>query len=220
MFLSIITSTGVFAAEERTDFETVYDGGENNLQSSEINSKITKIASNDFKDKQKEQLVENDLLTGEETIINIPTVTTFSNLEGNTAASFGSAGSDVSTQSVYGKDNRTVISNTTSSPYYGIAYLNVTFTNNKTYRGTAFMIPKNVMLTAGHNLYKSGYKVKSIVAYPGRSGDYMPQKVTATKFYLDTKYTGTQSDWDYGIIVLNSNIGKTNNRLVRITCNF
>ena len=207
--LSIMTSTGVFGAGEKTDFVTAYDGEENNLQSSEMNSKIAKKVSNGLKNEQNEQLVENNLLTGEETVINIPAVTTFSNSDGDTAASFGNAESEISAQSVYGKDNRTVISNTTSSPYYGIAYLNVTFTNNKTYRGTAFMISQNVMLTAGHNLYKSGYKVKSIVIYPGRSGDYIPKKVTATKFYLDTKYTGTQPDWDYGIIVLNSNIRKT-----------
>lgn len=151
-----------------------------------------------------EQLIETNLETGEETIIDIPPVSILSEAEGNTCSSSGPLPS-----TVLGDDNRTVISKTTVSPYYGIAYLTVSFTNGKSYRGTAFMISPNVMLTAGHNLYEEGYKVKNITAYPGRSGDYKPLTATVKKFYLDTKYTGTQADWDYGIIVLDKNIGNS-----------
>ncbi len=158
----------------------------------------------DSKKEEAEQLIETNLKTGEKKIIDLPSVASFSETEGNTFSSPG-----LSPFNVYDEDNRTVISNTTASPYYGIAYLNVSFTNGSTYRGTAFMISPNVMLTAGHNLYEAGYEVTDITAYPGRSGDYIPQRATATTFYLDTKYTGTQSDWDYGIIVLDQAIGNT-----------
>lgn len=158
----------------------------------------------DFQNQEIEQLIETNLETGEETIIDLPPVSTLSETERNTSSSSG-----IAPYTVYDDDNRTVISNTTVSPYYGIAYLNVSFTNGKTYRGTAFMISPNVMLTAGHNLYKSGYKVTNITAYPGRNGDDKPLTATGKKIYLDTKYTGTQNDWDYGIIVLNENIGNT-----------
>ena len=151
-----------------------------------------------------EQLIKIDLETGEETIVDLPSISTISEIERNSSAS-----SEPSLNTVYDDDNRTVISNTTVSPYYGITYLNVTFTNNKTYRGTAFMISPNVMLTAGHNLYESGYKVSNITAYPGRNGSSKPLTATAKTFYLDTKYTGTQENLDYGIIILDKNIGNT-----------
>lgn len=153
-----------------------------------------------------ETLIRTDIATGEQTIIEIPAL---ANLDANNDYNTSSYSPDAGARSVIGEDLRDEITNTTSSPYYAIAYLNVTFSNNKTYRGTGFMISKNVMLTAGHNLYEEGYSVTNITAYFGRSGDYMPKTATASTFYLDTKYTGSEVDWDYGIIVFNENVGNT-----------
>ena len=54
--------------------------------------------------------------------------------------------------SVFGPDNRKKVVDTTVPPYHAIVRLLI---NDKkgTYRGTGFMIGKDIMLTAGHNLY-------------------------------------------------------------------
>lgn len=81
--------------------------------------------------------------------------------------------------------------------------------DGKLYRETGFMISPNAMITAGHCLKGTGTKAKSITAYPGRNGDSKPITAYAAKYYVDTKYTGSEPDWDYGIILFDSNIGNT-----------
>lgn len=152
---------------------------------------------------QVEQLLEVDVVNNTERIIDLPEASTYS-MVSDTASS-----ERILNRTVIGSDNRTKITNTTSSPYYGIAYLSITMENGDTFRGTGFMISPNTMLTAGHCLKSPTSKAKSVTIYPGRNGSSKPITAKMTKYYVDTKYTGSQVDWDYGIIVLDSNVGNT-----------
>lgn len=152
---------------------------------------------------QTEQLLEVDLVHGTEKVVDLPSTESCSDI-------CDTAASDIMlSRSVIGTDDRTQISNTTVHPYYGIAYLSITMEDGKTYRGTGFMISPNTMLTAGHCLKEKTTKAKSIEVYPGRNGNSKPVSGFVTKYYVDTKYTGSEAEWDYGIMVLNSNIGNT-----------
>lgn len=153
--------------------------------------------------KQVEQLLEVDVVNGTERIIDLPETATYS-MVADTAAS-----ETILERSVIGTDERTKVTNTTTSPYYAIAYLSITMEDGGTFRGTGFMISPNTMLTAGHCLKSSTSKAKSVTVYPGRNGTSKPITANMTKYYVDTKYTGSEADWDYGIIVLDSNIGNT-----------
>ena len=153
---------------------------------------------------QVEQLLEVDVVNGTERIINLPEMAAYSMIA-DTASSDVALGRSI----IGGSDERTKITNTTSSPYYGIAYLSITMEDGKTYRGTGFMISPNTMLTAGHCLKSSTSKAKSVTVYPGRNGTSKPITAKMTKYYVDTKYTGSEADWDYGIMVLDSNVGNT-----------
>lgn len=152
---------------------------------------------------QVEQLLEVDVVNGTERIVDLPETATYS-MVADTAAS-----EMILERSIIGTDERTKVTNTTTSPYYAIAYLSITMEDGGTFRGTGFMISPNTMLTAGHCLKSSTSKAKSVTVYPGRNGTSKPITANMTKYYVDTKYTGSEADWDYGIIVLDSNIGNT-----------
>lgn len=169
------------------------------LFASSITANAQTMQGND----QVEQLLEVDLMNETEKIVDLPSVASCLDTC-DTAAS-----ENMLDRSIIGTDQRTQISNTTVSPYYGIAYLLITMENGKAYRGTGFMISPNTMLTAGHCLKRPETKAKSITVYPGRNGNSKPISDTTAKYYIDTKYTGSEVEWDYGIIVLNSNIGNT-----------
>ncbi|MCH5280527.1 MAG: trypsin-like serine protease [Lachnospiraceae bacterium] len=55
---------------------------------------------------------------------------------------------------VFGPDTRTLVDETKRNipPYRSIAYLNMML-NGRRYRGTAYFIEENMLLTAGHNIY-------------------------------------------------------------------
>ena len=59
---------------------------------------------------------------------------------------------------VIGDDTRTEVTNTQIAPYKSIVRLVMTFGEDK-YRGTGFVVNKNVILTAGHNLYDHKLKI-------------------------------------------------------------
>lgn len=151
-------------------------------------------------------LIKTDIETGEETLVEIPEVTKSRIVNAYKTSSYSPG---VSTRSVIGEDNRQVIENTTAHPYFGIAYLSVAFTNGNTYRGTGYMVGKNVMLTAGHVLAEPSGRAETITAYFGRNGNNFPLTATAKTYYVDRNYTGSEAELDYGIIVFEENIGYT-----------
>jgi beta-glucanase (GH16 family) len=57
-------------------------------------------------------------------------------------------------QTVYGNDDRTIVSDTTVFPYRAIVYLSIQYEGTKQgYRGTGFFINEDTILTAAHCLY-------------------------------------------------------------------
>lgn len=157
-----------------------------------------------------------DIDTQEETIINLFDETLKDGAT-NVASAYvqdngqrNSSGSQIgSLRSIIGTDDRVQVTNTTSHPYYPIVYIRAEFNNGTWKPGTGFMISKNVLLTAGHCVYTAGTTVKSITVYPGRNGNSYTISSTSKKVYTDTKYTGSETDWDYGIVTLNDNLGDT-----------
>lgn len=145
----------------------------------------------------------------EETIINIPEA---SHTRSGERMSYGSLstreGTDV-TRSIIGSDDRTQVMNTTATPYYGIAYIKTTFTDGSTKPGTGFMISEDVLLTAAHCVYTAGKTVRNIKVYPGRNGNSYTISATGDSVYTDTNYTGSEANWDYAVVTLDSSLGNT-----------
>lgn len=117
-----------------------------------------------------------------------------------------------SPESVIGPDGRTQVLNTADYPNRAIAHLEVTFPN---YSGTCtgWFIDANRLATAGHCVYdgSGGGWATSIVVYPGRSGVTEPYgHFTSTEFYSVQGWLDTANPkWDYGVLVLGSNVGDT-----------
>lgn len=76
------------------------------------------------------------------------------------------------TERVFGKDQRTVVNNILQRPYKQTVLLNMTFSNNRVYKGTGTMIGKDIVLTAAHNVYSKDDKgwAKKIDVYAGVNG--------------------------------------------------
>lgn len=90
----------------------------------------------------------------------------------NCTEAYNPCGNVASTFKLIGDDERVRINNTSVFPYSTVAYMNITFPNGSVQAGTAFMIYKNVALTAGHCLYNSskGGWATSVTIYPGKNG--------------------------------------------------
>ncbi len=108
----------------------------------------------------------------------------------------------------------TAITTTTVAAYQNTVYIKVKDINDNWYRGSGFMIGPNAVATAGHLLYdiedKHGFVVEAKV-YPGRTGNTIPYgEVTASTFSVANQYVESEnSNYDWGIIELDSNIGYT-----------
>lgn len=107
-------------------------------------------------------------------------------------------------------DGRVKVSNTKAFPYNTVCTLEVEFEGGYVYT-TAFMIYKNLALTAAHNVYNATYGVvKSAKIYPGVTTSEVPYGAANAKSYtLDNKWIenyDTQEDWC--LIELDSNIGE------------
>ncbi len=134
-------------------------------------------------------------------------------------------------------DNRDRVHNTDEFPYSAIAYMEMEYANGTTNNATAFMISKNVAMTAAHNLFEQNSPVQgamwatTVEICPGRNGynifSWAPfghaeavEVVVSKQFYTEskiaytddgvTKYRTTElSDYyDWGFIRLNDDIGE------------
>lgn len=120
---------------------------------------------------------------------------------------------------VGGFDDRTLISDTTVKPYLSIVALKMTFPSGVA-SGTGFMVSRNCMVTAAHNMVGSkqpmkGEAVQSIEIYFGvyklNGKNYCTYRKTVTPdtalFYHDPNYTGYGgSEYDYGFIKFSSDL--------------
>lgn len=110
--------------------------------------------------------------------------------------------------SIIGSDGRVQVSTPTSYPYYKTAYIKTEFNNNTYIPATAFMISKNVALTAAHCVYNGNASVMRSTLYPGRNGNLYNLSSTVKTTYL-FNYDGTNADADYAILVLKDDLGST-----------
>lgn len=113
---------------------------------------------------------------------------------------------------IIGNDDRTQVTNTTIYPYTAICYIEITWQDNTTSKGTAFMYWKNIAITAGHAVYdssKGGY-AKSIKVYPGRNGSSSPYDFAyASILWTSVGWAdSSNADNDWGVIKLADDIGE------------
>ena len=117
-------------------------------------------------------------------------------------------------------DTRSQISSEklSSLPYSAIGFLKVTYPHEIVSYRTGVLISENIVLTAGHNLYDSRNNPnfpsellgspESIEFYPGLTNNKSNfKKCTSKKFYFPKNFPKIDRD-DFGIIILNENIGK------------
>ncbi len=117
---------------------------------------------------------------------------------------------------IIGADNRQKITDAEEAPYSAICLMEITFPNNKTYYGTAFMISGDTAMTAAHCLYKTAYGgwATSVTLYPGKSGYGFFNNpfgtADATEIVVSANYYYDPSDNyenDWGFIKLDDDIG-------------
>ncbi|MBE6049751.1 MAG: trypsin-like serine protease [Clostridium sp.] len=153
-----------------------------------------------------------DLTTGTETTVAKSSYTTgTSTLSGETTNSY--IPSSVALRGkIIGNDDRSKITDTKKFPYSAICYIRISYANGRNYIGTAWMYSKNMAITAGHCVYSAadGGWPKSITVIPGANGNKAPfGSVQAKALHCPSGFTANgNSNYDFGIIELNSNIGE------------
>ncbi len=162
-------------------------------------------------------LVEKNLITGEETTRTFDANEIEESLIGNEMINqFPNSGEGMITPyGIIGDDDMQIVEDTTLLPYSAIAFISVDWPGLKdSTRGTAFMISKNVAVTAGHNLYDEEYEVwaNSVTVYPGKNGFGL----NTNPFGSLSSYTiSVSNEWkdnaeinyDWGLIVLDGEFG-------------
>jgi glutamyl endopeptidase len=117
-----------------------------------------------------------------------------------------------------GTDDRVQIHNTSAYPWRVHASLLITAADGSSWVGTAWFIGPRTLATAGHCVFiknsgvpgRDGW-VRSIRVMPGRHGSTLPYgSVTSTTFRSVTGWTNRgDHNYDYGAILLPSNLGST-----------
>ena len=130
-----------------------------------------------------------------------------------------------SNRAIVGDDNRVEVTNTRVFPYSAIAYMEMDFANGRDYTATAFMISKNVAMTAAHNLfekYSSGNDpvwATTVKIWPGRNGDGIfsgrpfgradaVEVVISKQYYTESIGSELSDYYDWGFIRLDDDIGE------------
>ncbi len=160
--------------------------------------------------------VEYDCKTGEERLATVDRedVEGLDNVSSQASSVTGSVYETglggVDTYAIIGSDNRKRVTAVKKDPYYRIAFLYIIDAKGNAYAGTGFLISKNYMLTAAHNVHMSGKPVKSVTAYFGANGNKYGVKAYSSVVGWCSSYPSNQSianDWGY--IKLSSNAGNT-----------
>ena len=121
-------------------------------------------------------------------------------------------GSMISPNKIIGGDDRTRIQDTSLFPYHAIGRIEIKFNNDSnTYAGTAFMISKNVAVTAAHCVYdKDKGLASSITIYPGAEGlnnNPYGSATTRNMLYPTVWASDNDKNYDWAILCLNTDIG-------------
>lgn len=124
---------------------------------------------------------------------------------------------------VLGTDERVQVGNTQTFPFNSIGYTAMTFPNNATFRGTAFLVSPHVALTNGHVVFSAanGGAVSSLSYFPGQFEDTGGQirtpfgqfDASATDHVVQYEELGGTSagfTYDYAAIFFNDPVTSTN----------
>lgn len=110
-------------------------------------------------------------------------------------------------------DERSIVLNTLKSPYSAICYIETTYPDGSVGLGTAFMIYKNLALTAGHCVKddEAGGVTTSIKVYPAKNGSSNPYGYTyVSEITIDANWlNGENPDEDWALLKLSSDIGNS-----------
>jgi glutamyl endopeptidase len=124
---------------------------------------------------------------------------------------------------IIGEDDRRRITATQSWPWRVHGHMVITFPNGKRYIGTGTMIQKHHVATAGHCVYShaDGGWARSVAFIPGQNGSAKPfgtvwaSRVVSVKGWTERKLR----DYDYGMLVLQSDVGNRTGWYGLITTN-
>ena len=181
-----------------------------------------------YVDESEANIVRYDIDVGEEEFLkfsNLPTTSTTDNVTSNAEENcIDNTNEIVSPAHIIGDDNRTPVQDVEQYPYSAICYLHLYFENGE-YRGTGFLVGPNLLLTAAHVLRdgETGNPtfVQRIDVYPGAVTNENQNAPTSSfetvgieSVYIQKKYydleksnIGEKSNYDWGLCVLDSNIG-------------
>ncbi|MDE7398008.1 MAG: trypsin-like serine protease [Oscillospiraceae bacterium] len=128
---------------------------------------------------------------------------------------------EISTQAIIGSDDRTKVYNPNSEKRFrSTVYINVNLPNGMMTRATGFMIGPNAVATSGHVLCNYGFGkngewawAESVDITPAYNTGTVPKPygtVTANKYSFECGWgwaKNCDTNYDWGIITLSSNIG-------------
>ncbi len=102
------------------------------------------------------------------------------------------------------------VNNATNGQYRNTVHLAVS-KGGKTYQATGFMIGPNAVATCGHVIYSNSNYATNIVVTPARANNSTPYgTANATHYVMSTGWIDDgDSEYDWGIILLDSNIGES-----------
>jgi len=113
---------------------------------------------------------------------------------------------------IKGQDKRRRIEDPTSFPWSAHCHLLIQFRDNSLWFASGTLINSRHVLTAGHNLHDKdlGGWAKSIIVYPGRNEDEQLFGSFESKMFCSVSgwVIDKNSDWDYGMIILDTDVGK------------
>ena len=111
-------------------------------------------------------------------------------------------------------DDRTAVTDTTTSPYSSVVRVDVTYSNGSSGYGTGVMIGANDVLTAAHVIYDADYGyATSVTVSPGKNGNLLPfgtaegYNLSVPNSYAYAKSVWDSANYDYGVINLSTNLG-------------
>lgn len=121
-------------------------------------------------------------------------------------------GGDQLGETVFGTDDRTKVTNTTSTPYKAICQIQITWKNGSTSTATAEFVSPRVLLTNAHCTYMPAYGgwAKSVKVVPGKNGASEPYgSQLAMTWYVPTAWinsnpspTSVNPDFDISWLIL------------------